>query len=244
MCADHPQTIRPILLHEDPTRWNCIGNLGFSIKTGAASFDMLYGTDYFAYLKNQPLLSARFNEGMDFISCAEDEAIATCLSFNGVVADVGGCKGQLINAIVARNGDVEEGILFDLPEVVAQAQNLHECCSKYEGSFFEPLSFTADIFILKRILHDWDDEKASVILKNVSDAMSVESTLYIIEGILDVSQDKKSVAAADLFVLALLRGAERTKNEFERLVEAAGLEIVSIRPIDDLMCAIECKKRK
>jgi len=241
MRGDAPNSIKPFLLHDDETRWNSFGHLGYSISTGKASFDMLYGGDYFAYLKNNSLLSVRFNDAMMSISAQEDATIAVKIAFEKVVVDIGGGKGQLISNI-ATTSSITQGILFDLPEVVVQANDLPSICSKVPGSFFEPISVTADSFILKRILHDWDDEEAVKILKNISNAMRDDSKLYIIEGILDYSVDKQLLSAIDLALLTIFQGRERTKEEFETLINAAGLEIVAIQPLNDLICAIECKK--
>lgn len=241
MRASHPQTIRPFLLHDDETRWNSFGNLGYSVATGKASFDMLYGQDYFAHLKQNPVLSRRFNDAMTIISTQEDALIAKTIPFKGVVADIGGGMGQLINQI-AETGAISAGVLVDLPEVVAQANGLHPICSKIPGSFFNPLSVSADSFILKRILHDWDDSKAQAILQNVCNTMQKDSKLYIIDGILDYVQDQKLLAAIDLALLTIFQGKERTKAEFEVLIKAAGLEIVSIQHLNNLICIIECQK--
>lgn len=241
MRSDDPHSIKPLLLHDDATRWNSYGHLGYSITTGKASFDMLYGANYFEHLQQHPLLSARFNEAMTIISAQEDALIAKTIPFKNTVIDIGGGTGQLINTIASAHS-ITAGILFDLPEVVAQAENLHPNCSAKAGSFFEPITDTADIFILKRILHDWDDEASLRILKNVSNAMNEDSTLYIMEGILDYSENKKLLAAIDLALLTIFQGRERTKAEFETLLKAAGLNIVSIQPLGNLMCAIECRK--
>lgn len=241
MCANHPNSIKSLLLHDNEKRWNSIGHLGYSIATGNASYDMLYGIDYFNDLKQNPVLNSQFNNAMKMISSQEDITIATKLSFQNVVADIGGGTGQLLNNIITHNA-ISQGILFDLPETVAQAKNLSPLCFTHGGSFFEPLSFTADIFILKRILHDWDDEKALTILQNISSVMDSDSKLYIIEGILDYSEDKELLAAIDLALLSIFKGKERNRSELENLIKAAGLEIVSIKTLDNLVCSIECKK--
>lgn len=185
----------------------------------------------------------RFNDAMATISAQEDLAIATKLAFKGVMTDIGGGKGQLLSAILA-HAVIEQGILFDLPEAVDQAQALDSRCVKIGGSFFDPLCFSADIFVLKRILHDWNNAQALAILKNIGNAMRADSRLYIVEGILDYSQDKKLLAAIDLALLAVFQGRERTKSEFEVLIAAAGLEIVTVYTITDVVCAIECKRKE
>src|SRR5262245_1336107 len=105
---NHPQTIRPFILHDDPTRWNAIGHLGDSIKTGKASFDTLYHMDYFSYLQNNSLLSERFDEAMTIISRQEDMLIAQRLDFYGIVADIGGGKGQLLQHIAKNNDKITQ----------------------------------------------------------------------------------------------------------------------------------------
>lgn len=241
MCEKRLNSIKPFLLHDDETRWNSFGHLGYSITNGTAAFDKLYNMDYFQHLQKNPQLSTRFNDAMIAISSQEDPAIATKLVFQGIVADIGGGKGQLLHHIIANN-TIAQGILFDLPEVISQTNNVGLSYLKIGGSFFEPLSFSADIFILKRILHDWNDEKALTILSNIRQAMDVNSRLYIIEGILDFSEDKKLLAAIDLALLTVFQGRERTQSEFAGLIAAAGLEIVSIQKLDSVICAIECKK--
>jgi len=241
MREDHPKTIKFILLHDDETRWNSLGHLKYSIQTGKASFDKLYGMNYFDHLKQHPELSYRFDKAMNDITTQEDKLIAEKITFRGSVADIGGGQGQLL-ATINQLQAVQEGILFDLPNVVTQANELGPNCRTVGGSFFEPLNFTADTFILKRILHDWDEDKAETILKNVSNAMSSDSTLYIFEGVLDRSIDKQKLAAIDLALLTIFEGKERNLAQFENLAARAGLIITNLTHIDDLMCALECKK--
>lgn len=241
LCAEHPATLKPFLLHDDETRWNCYGHIGYSITTGKAAFNMLYGTSYFDYLKDHPILSKRFDEAMAVISHEEDKSIAKTIPFNGVVADIGGGKGQLLNNIMQVNPKVQ-GILFDLPEVINNRGDA-DIFTKIAGSFFEPLALKADVFILKRIVHDWDNERALQILNNVSAAMQADSKLYIIDGILDRARDKKLLAAIDLALLTIFQGQERTLKEITELLSKANLEIVQIIQINDLISAIECKKK-
>jgi hypothetical protein len=241
MQADHHASIKPFVLHDDPTRFNSYGHLGYSIKTGKASFDNLYGVDYFNYLEKDKVLSTRFDQAMVTISTQENKLIAQKLPWQGVVADVGGGVGHLINEIAAHD-TIKACILFDLPETIERAGNLHEKCQASAGSFFEPITFSADTFILKRILHDWDDEKSVLILKNIAQAMRADSKLYIIDGVLDCIQDKKLLATIDLALLTIFSGKERTQQEFTTLLDQAGLEIVHIHTVNSLICALECRK--
>ena len=241
---DHPQTIRPFILHDDPMRWNAIGNLGYSIKTSKPSFDELYGMDYFAYLNSDSLLSERFDEAMAIISQQEDERIAQMISFSGTVADIGGGKGQLLECIAKNNNQIEQLILFDLQQVQNNVVLSGASMMQIVGSFFDPITFCADTFILKRILHDWDDQKAGHILSNVAQAMNEDTVLYIIDAVIDQCQDKKLILDIDLRLLSIFGGQERTRAEFEALCSSAGLEIVQIRELTLISHVIECRKVK
>lgn len=242
LSKDHPQTIRPLILHDDPTRWNAIGNLGYSIKTGAVAFDELYGTDYFSHLKANPILSERFDEAMTIISQQEDTLIARMIDFTGTVADIGGGKGQLLQQIIEHNNGVVQLILFDLQQVHDNIFD-HNQMTHVAGSFFDPINVKADTFILKRILHDWNDEKALLILRNISNAMNSENVLYIVDAIIDQCQDKKLIVDIDLRLLSIFGGKERTKVEFELLCNAAGLEIIEINELTSISHIIKCRKR-
>jgi len=244
LCKDHPQTIRPFILHDDPTRWNAIGNIGLSITTGKASFDELYGVDYFSHLKENSILSQRFDEAMTIISQQEDERIAHMLDFKGIVADIGGGKGQLLQQIAKNNDQVTQLILFDLQQVQDNISSENTSFTQVAGSFFDPIHVSADIFILKRILHDWDDQKAAQVLCNVANIMNNESVLYIVDAVINQCQDKKLILDIDLRLMSIFGGQERTREEFEMLCNAAGLEIVEIQDLTSISHVIKCKKRK
>jgi len=244
LCKDHPQTIRPFILHDDPTRWNAIGNLGHSIATGKASFDELYNTDYFSHLKTNPVLSQRFDEAMTIISQQEDERIAQMIDFQGIVADIGGGKGQLLQQIAQYNNSVTELVLFDLQQVQNNVLVKNSSITQVSGSFFDAIPVKADTFILKRILHDWDDQKALQILSKVAATMDDENVLYIVDAVIDQCQDKKLILDIDLRLLSIFGGQERTRSEFELLCNAAGLEIVEINDLTSISHIIKCRKRK
>jgi hypothetical protein len=239
---DHPHTMRPFILHDDPTRWNAIGYLGQSIKTGKGSFDELYQKDYFSYLKDDALLSERFDQAMTIISQQEDMLIAQMINFEGIVADIGGGKGQLLQCIVENNKDVSALILFDLQQVQNNIVSHNAMMTQIAGSFFDPINVQANTFILKRILHDWNDKQALQILCNVAAAMTENDVLYIIDAVIDQCQDKKLILDIDLRLLTIFGGQERTKAEFEALCTAAGLEIVGIKELTSISHVLECRK--
>lgn len=247
MTADHPETVRPLLLHEDATRWNCLGNLDYSITTGSPVFDHLYGMPYFDYTSQDPLLNQRFNEAMTTISQFEEKSISTCYPFNNysVIADIGGGRGGMLKNIL-KNHTSPQAILADLPEAISDHQLLTEFpgrLSVQAVNFFEPIAVRADLYILKRILHDWSDEQAAQILKNIATAMPPQSRLLIIEALVDdEGAQAYLIAQIDLLLLAVFGGRERTKAEFKNLIDAAGLTILDIHKTDSLVSLIECSR--
>lgn len=242
LCQDHPQTLAPYVLHDDPTRWNALGNLGMSLKTGKPSFDQLYGTDYFKYVKDKPVLSKRFDDAMTVISAQEDALIAESVLFHGTVADIGGGAGQLLSKIKAKAPSVQ-GILVDLPQVT-QYVSAEAPFQVVAGSFFDTIPVRADIFILKRILHDWNDEQAIVLLRNVVAAMDEDSCLYIIDAIVDECENRALITDIDLRLLTIFGGQERERVDFERLCAQVGLRICTTKAISPIIHVLMCEKIK
>ncbi|MBM3886896.1 methyltransferase, partial [Candidatus Dependentiae bacterium] len=111
------------------------------------------------------------------------------------------------------------------------------------GSFFESIHITADMFILKRILHDWNDDQALLILNQIAATMHQNSTLLIIEGILDQAQQSSTLAAIDLLLLSIFGGKERSLQEFEELANQAGLVIFKVTTVTPLLSIILCHKK-
>lgn len=238
LCIHHSESLRPFLLHEDETRWNSLGNLSYSIRTGLPSFDKLYNDDYFSFLKKNKQLSNQFNEAMHIISNNENNAIAQLINFDGIIADIGGGTGQLINTILKNNNKIECCYLLDLPEVDAIFE--YQNCEKIHGSFFEHFTIHADTYILKRVLHDWDNDKAIDILKNLKRTMPTNSKLLIFEGIIDKTQDSKFLSSIDLLLLSIFGGKERTIKEFELILDLAGFKLLNNKKLTESLSMLEC----
>lgn len=242
LCENHPSGLRAFLLHDDETRWNSYGHLEKSIKTGEPSFDYLYGCSYFEYLKKNKELGLRFDKAMNTISESEECLIAEKFDFSGVVADIGGGQGKLLAKILKNSAQVSKAILVDLPNVLANVELKDVRMKLCGGSFFDKIDLQADIFLLKRILHDWDDKCAIEILKNIVLAMQKcqKSKLIIFEGILNYSDKSSRLPAIDLALLTIFGGQERSLIDFERLTNLVGLQIESVVQINDVVSAITC----
>ena len=144
--------------------------------------------------------------------------------------------GQLLGALLQRYPDMR-GTIFDQPHVVAGAGpvldtlGVADRCSTVGGSFFETVAAGGEAYILKFILHDWDDDRALEILRTVHSAMAPGGTILVIERVLpDDHPPTAEAALMDLHMLVVLHGKERTRSEFEELFEQAGFRLTKVIP--------------
>jgi O-methyltransferase domain/Dimerisation domain len=224
-------------------------NLFHSLKTGNTAFKYVNGMELFEYLEKNPEAARIFNDAMGSIAGAlqVDTDITTIeYDFSSIrkIVEVGGGHGSLITAILKRYPTMQ-GILFDLPPVVMGAKNiidaegLTERCQIVGGNFFESLPHGGNIYILKHVIHDWDDTHAIAILNNCRRAMPENGKLLLIEAVIP-SKNKPSFAKfIDLEMLVLSGGCERTEIEYQKIFEAAGFHLTKVIPTKSSESVIE-----
>ncbi|MBB2942692.1 SAM-dependent methyltransferase [Actinoplanes lutulentus] len=219
------------------------GAAPYSVRTGAAGFDQVYGMPYFAWLAENPAEAERFDQGQ--AGLVEVRLLPLLdRDWSGVtsVVDVGGGNGMLLARLAARHPHLT-GVVFDLPHVVESAgPALTEVADRVGtagGDFFDKVPPGADAYVLSQILHDWNDERAGVILANCRQAMPGNGRLFIVEQILDPDAGSGPAALLDLHMLVLLGGRERTRADWERLLHETGfvLESVTAGPRSSLLTA-------
>jgi hypothetical protein len=230
--------------------WRPWGQLIDSVRTGESAFQHMFGMSKWEYDASHPQFSALFNGWMSAISQHHQEAILAAYDFShfGTLVDVGGGHGQLLQAILRVTPRLR-GVLFDQPHVVQGAMELLSgagLTGRYRtagGNFFDAVTPGADAYILKFIIHDWDDEHALAILRNVHEAMAPGGTILLIEQILSEDGSLEiSEAIADLNMLVMLQGKERTQTEFQALIEAAGFLRMRLVATDSGVRIIEGKR--
>ena len=224
-------------------------NLDASVRTGRPATHEVYGQSVWDYFAQNPADAALFNGAMTFISGSQAPALATCYPFSKFthVVDVGGGCGALLSEIL-RAHHALKGTLFDLPSVIEQARasgffaELGERCTLSGGSFFEAVP-TADAYILRHILHDWDDEICSRILSVCRSAMTAAASLLIIENVLAARASDRPTGAAllDIDMLVLAGGRERTEDDWRRLLASNGLALRSIHATPVGVSILECE---
>lgn len=226
------------------------GELMYTLRTGQPAFDHLYGKGAFEKLAEDPEASSHFNAAMAEISTRIGGAFVSAYDIGGVrtVVDVGGGNGGLLVAVLQAHPQMR-GILFDLAQGLAGARErlvaagVADRATLQEGSFFEAVPSGADLYLLKFIIHDWDDEKSHAILQTCRRAMNATSRLVILERLLperiDSADEALVTLMGDIHMMVMLGGKERTANEYRDLVTRAGLRMTRLVPTESEFVAVE-----
>ena len=208
------------------------GELEDSVRHGEVAFDRLFGMSVWEYRRRHARKSELFNDAMAALAAAFDPELIANGAFADVrkLVDVGGGHGSLLIALLKRHPTMR-GVLVDLPHVVASArtriadEGLATRCEVVCADAFDSVPGGADGYLLCQVLHDWDDEPAGVLLRNCRRAIADGGKLFVIERIVperfDASPAAQSVAMADLTMLLMTGGRERTVDEFRSLLEVA-----------------------
>jgi SAM-dependent methyltransferase len=235
--SDSPMSLRPyVLLLGDKSWWDAWGNLLYSVQTGEAAFNHIFGMNYSDYLEKDPALAQTFNKCMSSVSKAHEPAIVQSYDFSKYqkIVDIGGGHGSLLSAILQGNPQLK-GIVFDLPHVVGSIKKTdffpNDRVKIIGGDFFEKVPVGGDIYLLKQIIHDWDDTLSLKILKNCYEAMPPNGRILIIDTVIRPGQNQSTEKFFDLHMLVTASGGkERTEVDFRCLLESAGFEFRQIIP--------------
>lgn len=248
--SDHDQSMRSWALFTGGYQWPIWGHLVDSIQTGESARKMLTGTKEFEHLERDPAVAALFNQTMVELTRLISREVVQSYDFSQFnrIVDVGGGYGGLLTAVLQENPEIH-GVLFDLQhasEIAQQRINelgLSHRCEFLAGNFFESIPGKMDAYLLKSIIHDWDDDHSELILKNCKNAMPTHGKLLLIDRILpdklDVSAEHQIMVRSDLTMLIGPGGRERTKAEFQRLFEVAGFRLQRIFPLKYSFSLIE-----
>jgi len=234
--SDVPGSVRGwALLIGRPYFWRSWGNLEHSIRTGENAFRALHGTDVWDWRSREPEESEIFDGAMKAMTGAANEAILDAYDFGrfATIVDVGGGNGGLLAAVLARHPAVR-GVLFDQPHVVDKAgvvlAPVAERAEVVAGDFFGSVPDGADAYLLKMIVHDWEDEEAAAILARCREAMAPDARVLVIDRILGPPNEGAEGKFSDLNMLVMPGGRERTEAEFASLFEGAGLRLLRTVP--------------
>jgi hypothetical protein len=245
--SDIPGSMRSSVLLAGEEYYQAWGNILYSLQTGKSAFEQTQGLPAFQYYAEHPESSKIFDQAMKNISDAIKPAIAHGYDFSSIrkLVDVGGGNGSLIAAILRANPGLQ-GVLFDQEAAIATAPSVlaevGDRCECIVGDFFEAVPAGADAYLLKYVLHNWDDERAIAILKNCHDAMQENSKLLIVEQVIPPGNEPFFGKLIDLQMLVNFSGCERTEQEYRSLFAAAGFELTRVVSTRSNVSVLEGKK--
>jgi hypothetical protein len=249
MRKDHPSRLRDNLLFSlSPFVLRTYSEFSHSLRTGASCVEPAFGVPVFEYLPKDPGLNREFNNAMTAISSMVVPAVLETYDFSGIgtLCDVAGGHGLLLTSILKKHTDLS-GILFDLAHVVDGAKEriaemgLSNRCKTASGDFFQAVP-AADSYIMKHIIHDWEDSKAVTILSNCAKSMRGSGKILLVESVLPGPGISHFGKYLDIHMLAMPGGKERSENEYRELLAKAGLKLNRIVPNNSPLWVIEAVK--
>jgi hypothetical protein len=247
LLSDSPGSLRESAIWiGQESNWNPWGNLLLGVKSGENVFAQVYGTSVWEYRAKRPQVSAMFDR---FQAVKGGTTILGVYDFSafGVIVDVGGGNGTMLAGILSA-APLARGILFDQPHVVSKnpfvAAGVADRCEVIGGDFFEAVPDGGDAYLLSTVVHDWDDNDSIAILKTCRKAMSQSAKLLLIERIVGPPNEDALTKFYDLTMFVSPGGRERTREEFSRLLDAAGFRLSSVAgPGPDHYSVIEATTR-
>ena len=233
---DRPYSIRYMAMQQGTPAYLAASQMLECVRTGEPAAESVLGLPLFEYLAQDPERSEIFNRAM---AGGARASVAAAMEYDwsqaSVVVDIGGGSGSLLSAVLAANPHLR-GVVFDLPPVALQARpvieaaGLSDRCEIVGGDFFADALPGADVYVLARILHDWNDEKALAILANCRRSIADGGRLCVLEQVLPEGDEPGYGRLMDLIMLVMLGGKERTAPEWRELLAKGGFDLVSAVP--------------
>jgi SAM-dependent methyltransferase len=226
-------------------------NLSYSVKTGRGAFDHVNGMSMFEYFQQKDREAGRvFNSYMKGLSAMEAQAVISSgynfAKFDKIV-DVAGGTGMLLSSILTAGGNRKaQGVLYEMPHAAEEAKKYLSSAGlagRWEvvvGDFFKEVPSGGDAYLLKHIIHDWDDERAATILRNCRRAIKDNGRLLVLDAVVPGPNVQSFSKILDLEMLVVPpNGKERTREEFARLFAQEGFKLTRVIPTDSIVSIIE-----
>jgi SAM-dependent methyltransferase len=237
LCSGAQNSARDMVLWlTDPFHFRVYGELSHSIRTGETLPERIFGLSCFDYLGRDREVGDRFNNAMAGFSAMVIASALEEYDFGWLarktIVDVAGGHGKVLMEILKKYPDAR-GILFDLEHVIAgsktriESEGLANRCAVAAGDFFKAVP-EGDAYILKHIIHDWDDERASTILRNIHRASRPGSRVVLLEALLAPGNEPHFAKWIDIEMLVLPGGRERTEQEYRKLFADTGFKMTRV----------------
>jgi hypothetical protein len=247
--SDQPGSLRSFAeMIVDDYNWQAWGKLADGVTAGGTPFESHFGMPIFAWLNQHPVQERTFAASMASISGTQNAAVAKAYPFGelGRLVDVGGAHGHLLATILGRHKKLR-GVLYDQPQVVASAASsgflasadLKRRSEIVGGDFFKSVPAGLDGYLMKFILHDWDDDECTRILGHCREAMATKGRVLVVEHVIPPGNAANWGKLLDINMLVLTGGLERTKEEFRALFARAGLKLKRVVPTECPLSVLE-----
>lgn len=225
-----------IISHLTKLHFQMFSELAYCIRTGKNAAELFTGNTLFNYIGEDEKRNELFTKAMTNVSMMQVMALVPVYPFHRYrhIVDIGGGQGMMMASILSMFPDIR-GIIFDLPQLqgqalkIAEQYGIQDRCRFIAGSFFERIPEGGDLYMMKNVLHDWNDEACRQILSNLRKIMNVTSRLLIMEVIIEKGNQPSFGKMTDMLMMVAAGGKERTRAEFYRLLQKAGFNILSIR---------------
>ncbi|WP_132115425.1 methyltransferase [Actinocrispum wychmicini] len=234
--SDVDGSMRPLALMYGGPFYQSFAGLTEAVRTGEESYAKVFGAHHFVHMAADPGLAEVFHQSMA-ASNAMFTSVTQVVDFSTArtVVDVAGGNGELLYRILAANPGLR-GVLMDRPHALAVAEStlapVTDRCTLVSGDFTESVPGTGDVYLLSRVLHDWDDAQCRTILSTCAANMPQHAELLVIERLLPESPDPDSLAVPwDVHMMCNTGGKERTQAHYRALLAEAGFELVDVRPL-------------
>jgi predicted transcriptional regulator len=251
LLSDRPDSQRSMVLWLG-SKMHCdtYPELTYAMETGNTVVEKVYGESCFGYFEKNPEVSKVFNEAMTGFSRMFAPAVIDAYDFswlNGkTLVDIGGGHGFVLTSILKKYPEIR-GVLADLEHVLAGAPEMIRKAGVESRCTTQPVDFfasvpAADAYVMNHIIHDWDDEKATVILKNCAKAGIGKTRVILMESVVAPGNEPHFAKWLDLEMLLLPGGKERTEAEFAKLFEGAGFKLTRVVPTKGALFLVEAEK--
>lgn len=238
--ADAPGSMRALALMYGGPFYRSFAGLGHTVRTGEVAFEHLFGENHFDHFARDPELAELFDQSMAAGSAMFDPlpthpALTAAAAGGATVVDVAGGNGELLGRVLAAHPRLN-GVLLERPHAVEAARlrlaeaGLGARCSFVTGDFAD-VPAGGDVYVLSRVLHDWDDERCREILRHCARAMPDHADLLVVERVLPSDGSVSLATAWDLHMMCNVGGRERRADHYGRLFADAGLALVDRTPL-------------
>lgn len=235
------------MLYGEPWLWEAYAHLPYSLMSGRPAFDYTHGQTLYDFLGQNAPAAEIFNRAMGAFSIQEARAIKKVFPFSGAktMIDVGGGQGTFVASLL--EGDPHlRAVVFDQPSVVDRVRKNPDSLNKItyvSGDFFIEIPGGGDIYLLKSVLHNWDDQGCITILKNCRTAMHENARLLIIERIIPEGNERSEGRLFDINMLVMTNGRERAVKEYKKLLDVSGFSLLRVISTESAVSIIEVSRK-